>query len=280
MRIRTSLPSALAGLLGLAVVTTGCDIRVNENGVSLDIAEGKATDEWARTYTLTRGGRLEIVNVNGTIEAFPATGSDVTIHVRREVKAQNDEAAREVLQKLEMGEEVSADRVKVEGRFDRGQAPAGFGRRAQVTMHYRVSVPPGLDVSLRTENGGVRLENVQGRFAAASTNGGVTGRGLSGALEATTVNGGIQVELTAVTGEVRIVTVNGGIRLDLPADVDATLAANAVNGGVTVDDALSLTATERDRRRISGRLNDGGPAISVQTTNGGIRISVRDGSSQ
>jgi hypothetical protein len=255
------------------LLSTGCDVQVSDKGVSLDIVEGKASDEWTRTYTLPKEGRLEIVNPNGLIEAFPATGANVEVRVTREVRSRSDEAARELLKQVSINEEVAPDRVKIETADVRQMG----GFRQGIRIEYRVNIPPGLNVSLKTQNGAVRLENVEGRLAASSTNGGVTGSGLSGAVDASTVNGGIVMDLASVTGDVRIVTVNGGIRLNIPRDTNATLDATAVNGGVSVSDELPLTTTERARLRVSGRINNGGPKIEVQTTNGGIRIGTGEG---
>jgi hypothetical protein len=217
------------------------------------------------------------VTVNGSISASPATGAQVEVLARREVKTQSQEASRELLQKVQMVEEVAPNRVKVHARADWEQTFGNLGRRSQVNIEYRLSVPAGLKVSLVTQNGAVRLENVQGSIVASSTNGGVFGRGLSGSLNASTVNGGVQIDLASVTGDVQLVTVNGAIRLELPLDVDATLDARAVNGTVTVDDQLPIETTERARLHVAGRINDGGPKISVQTTNGGVRVMARGG---
>jgi hypothetical protein len=269
-------PAALAALL---LASAACDIRVNENGgVSVDIAEGTARDEWTRTYTLAPGGRFEIVNQNGAISAVPATGGQVEVRAQREVKTQEEATSRELLKKVEMIEEVSAARVKIESRSQWDQSiGGGLGRRPQLTIEYHLAVPPGLHVSLETENGAVRLENVNGTIVVSSTNGGINASGVSGSLSGATVNGGIQVDLAEVTGEVSLVTVNGGIRLELPANVKATLDARAVNGGVSVDEGLRLAATEQERLHVAGALNGGGPRISAETTNGGVRVSARGG---
>jgi len=37
---------------------------------------------------------------------------------------------------------------------------------------------------------------------------------------------------------------------------------------------LPLKADDRTNKRVTGRLNEGGPRISVQTTNGGVRVGV------
>lgn len=274
MKIRSAAVVLL--LLGAA----GCDIKVNQNGVSVDIAEGRASDEWTRTYSMSPGGRVEIVNVNGGIQVTPAAGGQVEVFARREARTQDEAASKEILQKIEMVEEVAADRVKIQAKTTawEGSFAGGLGQRPQVTVEYRLSVPPGLHVDLKTENGGLRLQNVNGSFVTASTNGGINARGVSGSFAAALVNGGIQVDLAQVSGDVSLVTVNGGVRLELPSGVKADLDVRAVNGGVSVDERLGLEATEQARLHIAGRLNGGGPTISAQTTNGGVRVSVREDS--
>lgn len=266
----------LRSLLVVCLVGTGiaCDIKVGENGVSLDVASGKASDEWTRTYTLTKGGRVEIVNINGVIEVFPSTGPEVKVVGRREVRTRTDEEAKARLAKAEMIEDVGPDHVRIE--MKPGDPKASFGQHGRVNIQYRVNVPPGLALSFRTENGAVRLENVDGRITAASTNGPIVGRGLSGTVDASTVNGGIEIGIQALKGDSKIVTVNGPATLILAPDVNAELDAAAVNGGVTTQEGLALNVSDRTNRRVIGRLNKGGPRISVQTTNGGVRVGMND----
>jgi DUF4097 and DUF4098 domain-containing protein YvlB len=172
-----------------------------------------------------------------------------------------------------MREEVAPDRVSIQGPPT--QEGGEFGRR-QISIKYDVRIPAGLNLVLKTQNGGVKLENIQGvRIEVSSTNGGITGHGVSGALEASTVNGGIQMDLEAVTGDTRMVTVNGGILLSVAPGVNADLEATVVNGGVRVQDGLSLSNDEHSRQRVAGRIGSGGPRLIVQTTNGGVRVGPR-----
>jgi hypothetical protein len=262
------------GFLSLAcaggvLAAAGCDIKVSDKGeVNVDLVEGRASDEWTRTYKLPKDGQVEIFNGVGPLEAFPATGNDVEIIIRREVRARSDEAAAQVLKELQVEEDVTPARVKVESR--RSDQMRGF--RQNVRLEYRVNLPPGLNVSLKSENGMMRLENIQGRITASATNGGIAGRGLSGPLEATIVNGGINIDLAAVSGNITLSSVNGAIRLFVPADINATLEATAVNGGVNVDERLVYKATERGRTRVVGQFNAGGPKITLNSTNGPIRV--------
>jgi hypothetical protein len=264
--------------LALAPLATGCDIRVDEGKVSLGVSRGRASDEWTRSYTVAKGGRFEIANENGGIEVRGATGPQVTVKAFREITDRSDEEARNRLQNLKMREEVQPDRVLV--RAESGES-AGFGFNRGVNVRYQVEVPAGLTVILKTMNGQVRVDGVDGKVTAGTTNGQVSGRGLSGSVQASTVNGSVQMELASVSDDVRLTTVNGAIRLELPNTVDVDLDATTVNGGVSVDERLNLAGVTRNRNgfgpttSISGRLNKGGPHVSLQTTNGGVRVSVQ-----
>ena len=271
----------LFAVAALAPLIAACDIRVNEGGgLSLGVSRGRATDEWTRSYTVAKGGRFEVANENGTIEVRGTTGPQVTVKAHREVSDRSDEDARDRLSKLQMREDVAPDRVQVRAEVDEG-APFGFNRG--VSIRYEVEVPAGLTLAFKTQNGAVRVTDVDGRITAGTTNGTVTGRGVSGAVQASSVNGSVQMDLAAVSGDVRLTTVNGSIRVELPTTLDAELDATTVNGGVSVDERLGLANVAGNRRgfgpatNISGRLNKGGPHVSLQTTNGGVRVAPRGG---
>ncbi len=260
----------------LALASSGCDVKVGEEGgLSVDFAGTRATDEWVRTYDIKPGGRLEIINVNGQISASPATGTTVEVRAIREVRANSEEASRELLRKTEMREDVTPDRVTIQGP----EAPEGPNFRGpRMSIKYDVRVPAGLSVLLKTQNGEVSVEGVQGiRLEAATTNGGINARSLSGAIDASTVNGGIALDVAELTGDSRVITVNGGIRLTVAPGVNAELEATVVNGGISVQDGLPLSGDERSRQRVAGRLGSGGPRLVAQTTNGGVRIAARGG---
>jgi hypothetical protein len=268
----------LFAMLALVPLAAGCDIRVNDEGkVSLGVSRGRASDEWTRTYTVSKGGRFEIANENGPIEVRGTTGPHVVVKAFREVSDRSDEEAKARLQNLKMREEVASDRVLV--RADTGESRFGFGRG--INVRYEVEVPAGLTVAFKTMNGTVRVDDVQGNITAGTTNGQVSGRGLAGSVQASTVNGSVQMELASVADDVRLNTVNGAIRLEIPNTIDADLEAGTVNGGVSVDDRLKLADVNSSRNgfgpttNISGRLNKGGPKVSLQTTNGGVRVSLR-----
>jgi hypothetical protein len=267
MRLR---PICVSALVLAAALGAGCDVHVGENGVSLDVAGGKARDEWTRTYALAKGGSLEIVNTNGPIVVNAATGTQVEVVAIRQARAASEEEAQALLKETSITEDVSPTRVAVQTSSGNGILR---GRRS-MTVEYQVKVPAGVQVTVKTENGGISLHDVDGNLTASTTNGGIRGTNLSGALSARIVNGGIVVGVARVAGPIQLEAVNGGIRLDMPATVSADFDVHAVNGGVSADDGFPIAVSERSRTRIAGKLNGGGTPISVGTVNGGVRIGV------
>lgn len=261
--------------LAVVVATAACDVQVGEGGFSLDLATGRAQDTWTRSYPLAQGGRLELINVNGRIDAEPASGSEVELVGQRTAKAGSDDAARDLLGKVEMREEAGERGVRVEVR-----APRTFGV-SNVEVRWTVKVPKGTVVDLRTVNGRVALAGLEGEIHAKTVNGGVEGKRLSvTTLDASTVNGGVDIDLAATLageGRVALEAVNGGVSLALPGDSRASVTARVTNGGIrTTDLELQLTG-EQSRRRLEGTLNGGGTRVTLQTTNGGVRLSKSAG---
>ena len=61
--------------------------RRGQRRVSLDVASGKAHEEWSRTYTLTQRWNVEIVNVNGAINRRRGNGTQVEVKAIRQARA-------------------------------------------------------------------------------------------------------------------------------------------------------------------------------------------------
>ena len=272
--------SLLVVVLAAGLSVAACDIKTSANGdFSFDIASGKAVDTWSRTYKVPATGRFELINVNGRITAEPTNGSELIVEGRRTAKARSDEAAKELLAKLEIREEVGESTVRVESRPPRLSGFSGH------EIEWTIKVPKGVVVDLRTTNGGVRLNDLSNDIHAKTTNGGVKGVNITpGVIEASAVNGGVEFALASpldATDSIDMETVNGGVELAMPSESKATIAARCVNGGVHVD-GLEIAKEQQDndferRRRLNGTMNGGGAKVNMSTTNGGVRL-IRAGS--
>lgn len=262
--------------LVVSVALAACDVQVGKDGgLSFDVASGRAQDTWSRSYSLSSGGRLELINVSGRITAEPSTGGAVELVAERIARASSDQAAQEALAKVEIREETSASQARVEVR-----APRHFGIGG-IEVRWTVKVPAGVVVDLRNTNGKVQLNGLSGEVHARTVNGGVSGQDLTvTTLEASTVNGGVDIEIVEPIGDgatVDLECVNGGVELALPGDSRARVLARVTNGGISADDLPLDTIGEPTRRRVEGTLNGGGASVTLETTNGGVRLTKSRG---
>jgi len=251
-------------LLGLVVLCgAACDVVFQ--GMN-----AQATDEWKRTYKLEEGGRVEIINPNGTIDVSPsADATTVEVVAERRAHGASEQAARQELNAIRITEQVSPQQIRLE--VPRGPSGVHFGRAAR-EVSFKVKVPKGAAVRVNTRNGGVRITGLSGAVRADASNGSIVGENLGGVVEAGTTNGNVRVQVTTVRPDgIRLDTTNGNIDLRIPADSKANISAHWINGDF---EARGLNPQgETERRRYEGKLNGGGPRIELNTTNGRIRIS-------
>ena len=266
LRVRAVM---LAGLLALGRATTACDVNIGGGDFNVGMASGRATDVVTRSYTVPANARFEVVNTNGLVQVEQGTGPDVDVRAERTAKASSDEAAKELLGKVEIAETKSPDgSIKLETK-----APKSWGRGG-VEIKYYVKAPAGIVVSANTTNGGIRLLNLSNQVVASTVNGGVNGDGLTGSVEASSTNGGIELSVTKVVdGGVKAETVNGGISVFVPKDAKADISAHVVNGGLSTGDLAVAVVGAQSRRRLEGKLNGGGPKIDLGAVNGGIHLA-------
>lgn len=231
----------------------------------------KVTDEWSRTYPLAAGGKVEVINVNGKIDLEGTDVNQVEVRAERIGRGSSPEAAREMLKRVEIREDVTPSSVRLETKTQR---TSGFLHMGGAEVLYHVKVPVGAEVRLETVNGGIEIRNVKGRAQVETTNGGIKARSIGGPLKATTVNGGVDVDVDVVAASgIELDTTNGGITLSIPKNAKATVAARVVNGGIHVNDLPLDTTGESSRRRLDASLNGGGPRIQIEGTNGGITLT-------
>ena len=244
----------------LALAVTACDVHLGN-------LAGRATDEWTHTYPLTAGGQVRIGNTNGKIEIEGVEGSTVEIRAERIARGVTDTAARELLPRIEIKEDIRPDRVSLETARINGIM---FGAAFEVRYHVRAPQNAVIDVS--NTNGLVTVNGMSGKVVAHTTNGGVTGKGLSGGVDARATNGGVNIELASVGSDrIALRTTNGGVTLTVPESAKADVSASCTNGGISVS-GVKMEVSEQSRRHLEGKLNGGGTPIELHTTNGGVRL--------
>jgi DUF4097 and DUF4098 domain-containing protein YvlB len=269
MRYQALMMVALAGLA--AVPAFAQQGRVVEDGWCRDERSGNNREQACevREYVLPAGAaRLSVDGApNGGIQVTGSARGDIVVHAKVTAWAESQQRAREILSAVIV--DAASDKVSADG-------PRGLERRESWSASYRVAVPTQTSLELKTTNGGISIENVDGRIDFATVNGGVKLAAVAGEVHGRTSNGGVDVDLTGATwlGEgLDVETSNGGVRLRIPEQYSARLDAGTVNGGISVD--FPVTLQGRIDREISTSLGAGGPLLRVRTHNGGVKVTKK-----
>src|SRR5262245_31678667 len=157
---------AALALFGAALGVVACDVRVNDKGnIDININEGgRAEDESTQTYPLAKGGRIDLQTDNSNIELVRATGAGVEVNAQRQVRAKTDEEAKALLKQQSFTVEAAPDRVTI--RAARAEGLEGMRRR--VRTNFRISVPAGSVVTIKNENGTVKLTDIDAGLTVGS----------------------------------------------------------------------------------------------------------------
>ena len=251
--------------------------------VSCIIAGEEYKEDFSKTLPLKAGARFSLENVNGSVAVSTWTEDKVEITAVKTARKRKED-----LDKVEIRVEETGGGVVVKAIWPK------FPNRADVSVHFTVQVPEGVildgfetvnggvDVTGRyargevgTTNGSVTITDAAGEFKAETTNGGIRVDGLDGRLTAETTNGSIKLMRLSFRGGLSAETTNGSITVALasPENLNADLDARVSNGHITVDFPVTLQSLKGSKKRIEGRIGQGGPSISLHTTNGSITLT-------
>ncbi len=270
---RTS--NARAGCLML------CALLLAPAGAVVPAAQQTSGEDWCRENSWGDGrqgvcevrqftvaatsGELAVEGTNGGISVEGEARSDVHVLAKVTATAESQGRAREIASAVRIN--ASLERVDAEG-------PRGLQNREGWSVSYRLAVPRALNLSLRTTNGGIRVQDVESKVAFRTTNGGVKLMRVDGDVRGRTTNGGVDVELDGPSwqGEgLDVETSNGGVRLVIPEHYSARLEAHTNNGGLNID-VPGVSHNRRNRDAVV-QLGSGGAPIRVRTSNGGVRVT-------
>jgi len=235
---------------------------------STALGAGEVTERFSRTSHLDANGAFDLINLHGNIVITAGSGRDVTIEAVKRVQRPNQNAARALLQTIDIQVVEEANRIEVRTSYPR---PRNFPG----SVDFTITVPADVNVSVRATGGGIRatgirveaLRTVSGdidlvdasadQFATASAvSGNVTVRGLTArAIQLTTVSGNVRVDNSradrlmarAVSGDVEyagelarsgryeLISHSGDVRLLLSGSTGFDVQANSFSGSVQSD---------------------------------------------
>lgn len=209
-------------------------------------------------------GQLIVSGKNGGIEVIGEERQDIALEARVIAQDSNRDDAKSLAREVKI---ITTGSIRAEG-----PQTWGWSHRSWY-VNFRLQVPRHLAAQLHTENGGIKVTNVDGEITIDTTNGGLTLDDLGGQVHATTVNGGLDVRLDGNqwhgAGLVAKST-NGGVSVKAPDHYSAHLVAETVNGGVSV--GFPITVQGKINHHLDANIGEGGATLHFQTVNGGVSI--------
>jgi len=237
---------------------------------SAGLATADVTKEETMSFEIDANGRFSLDNVNGDIVIDGAAGNTIEVTAIKRANSEKD------LQRIDILIDADSDRVSIETKYEKEDRWFGWGD-SNGSVEYRVSVPATISLdAVETVNGDVEVEGMDGKIKAATVNGDIEITGIVGDVNLDTVNGTIEAQFSRLGGRQRAIldTVNGRIEVTLPADADASVSADTVNGSIRGGDfGLEVDKSGFVGKEMQGDIGSGSARLKMDTVNGAIRLN-------
>lgn len=280
--------TALAGALSVASLPllAGC----------VSIRRDRAGETITRSIPTDSVTDLEISNGDGDVVVEHRPGETVELRARKRASGAVS------LEDLSVHVGVTGERLRVETEIrDEGVFGNGWvDLRLEIPSHVSLAAVDASDgdVSVSRVSGDLTLDGTDGQIVARDVDGSVaidlvdgdvTVRDAGGTVDATVMDGDLHVEgpedlgtlevtdgnvtadLSAIHEDASVETTDGDIVVRLAPDLDVQIEARTIDGAVTGESVIDDVDLATDSV-MEGRLGDGAATLSLQATDGNIRL--------
>jgi hypothetical protein len=227
---------------------------------------GQTREEKRETYELAPGARVEVFNINGSVNIETSDSKTAEVYVERTATSPESLGRRKVTI------ECNASSLRVYGE----RSNAGFWARlfgSNPSERVTLKLPRQISLLAKGVNGSVVAQEIEGSLEVQGVNGRVQVASASGAANLKGINGNVLLSLRQLNLDaVSIAGINGNIELRLADGVNGYLEANGMNGQV-VSDASEVTIEKGKHGRYWVQIGSGGNSISARGINGNIRLT-------
>lgn len=253
----------------------------------------------------TKVSTIDAQTDNGSISLRGSNQDQVLVNAWKKVRAPTEAAAKEFAQQVQIHAERQEDVIRI--YKEHPIPPPGVN----VSVRYEISAPRAIGANFRTNNGSIRIHEIDGAVESVTSNGAIELQGGTGDVNLRTSNGAIR--LRDATGHVRAetsngrieasvdqlkegvfstsngainvavresnapvtaTTSNGSICLTLPADFSGQLDAKTGLGHVHSE--LPISGANGSRTRLVGQIGEGGETtIKLRALNGSIHLKAQ-----
>jgi len=258
-------------------------------------------EELTKTFTVSGHARVHVETDDGSVRV--STGGIKQVEIRVEY------SGYKLDRDLQVNTSQNGDAVEVTAKTRSGSI-WNWGVRHS-SLRVEVHMPKEADLSVRSGDGSVEADSVNGNVDITTGDGSITvqgahgnirfhtgdghieARALDGQVDASSGDGHINLEgrfdsLKIKTGDGSVTaragagsTVNsawsiytgdGSVDLEIPGDLQANIEASTHDGHISLGLPLTVEGTFSSSR-IQGKLNGGGQTVTIRTGDGSIHLS-------
>jgi hypothetical protein len=129
----------------------------------------------------------------------------------------------------------------------------------------------GTNVDARTSGGNIHVGRAGGEVYVRTSGGNIDLGTVTGAVDARTSGGSVNATLASTAGPSTLSSSGGEVTVAVSPSAALDLDARSSGGGVESDLPVSVTGRQKDGV-IVGKINGGGPQLTLRSSGGGIRV--------
>jgi DUF4097 and DUF4098 domain-containing protein YvlB len=258
-------------------------------------------DEWSKTYPISSRADLHVTTDDGDVNIIASDQKQIDAKVTTQGYKIGSSDVR-------IEESQSGDHVTLAVRMP--HMNWSFWGGSHRSIHVELRIPRNLDIEVRTGDGNVTAQPLEGNIRFDTGDGNITATGLKGAIslhsgdghiEASGLDGSLRVDtgdghvniggrfdaLEVKTGDGSIdasatggsqikapwsvATGDGHINLRVAADLKADLSAHTGDGSITLDFPVTVQGS-LSHSDVRGKLNGGGGELHLTSGDGSIHL--------
>lgn len=240
--------------------------RQRERERHSDDGQYSERDEINQAYDLSSGARVEVKDINGTVDVETSAGSRAEVQIVRSARNREDLNYRKIFV------EHTGNSLVVRGEKEDEQDKAGRNRNVRHRVVLRL--PRQIDLTVSGVNGRATVGEIDGPVNVHGVNGKVDVGHATGHSNISGVNGKVSITISRLSERgIEVSGVNGAVDLRFTDDVNADVDVSGINGQVHTEVPDVTILGKMDRHNFRAKIGSGGNPIKVSGVNGPVRIT-------
>jgi DUF4097 and DUF4098 domain-containing protein YvlB len=247
-------------------------VALGVGALSLSVlAKDRYEEKFEKTEALAKDGKVFLANISGDVAVMTWDKAEVRIEALKVSQASSEAKAKENCAQVTIDVTREAGILRIETKYP-DQKRFWGGDSLNVSVDYKLWVPSGASVEVKSVSGDVDLEALGGAVKARVVSGSVALRKAASGADLTTVSGGLTLE--EITGNVYLKTVSGNIEA---VRVKGSIEAESVSGGIEMREVSGASGV--NAKTVSGNVEylgglEAKGRYSLKSHSGNVRMSL------